>query len=81
MQPRELLRRPEPDRDPEKLVAEAVRRLQDADVDFLIICRDDGPMVGILTDPDIAVHVHADDLPRDTTGVVLGRNHFVVRCH
>ena len=42
-------------------VAEAARRMRDADVGFLPICRTDGTAVGTLTDRDLVIRVLAEN--------------------
>jgi CBS domain-containing protein len=47
-------------------VAEAARRMKDADVGFLPICRTDGSAVGTLTDRDLVLRVLAEEQPATT---------------
>lgn len=47
-------------------VAEAARRMREADVGFLPICRTDGTAVGTLTDRDLVLRVLAENQPSTT---------------
>jgi CBS domain-containing protein len=47
-------------------VVEAARRMKEADVGFLPICRTDGTAVGTVTDRDLCLRVLADQQPYTT---------------
>ena len=64
-----------------ELVVEAMRQIRSGDGEVIVICRENGPMVGILIDSEIAVKTLLDELPENTTAIVVGGRHFVVRCY
>lgn len=61
-------------------VAAAARRMRDENIGFLPVCDDDGVVVGVLTDRDIAMRVDAEGRSPTTCTVADAMTAGVVSC-
>lgn len=63
-----------------QMLDEVARRMRDAQTGFLPVCAEDGTVVGIVTDRDIAVRACAEKLPVAATRVDRIMTRAVIAC-
>lgn len=80
MRCQDMMRRPVEYCKEQESVQVAARRMRDSRVGFLPVCAENGRVIGVITDRDIAIRAVADNLPLSGTPVADVMTRQVIAC-